>query len=490
MSDWKTRAKPVEDWKSRAKPVAEAGTPLAEALASQTGDVVTVETPGGPAQFDRQGRRVYSSEEAQQYVDAATAPLGEGISEAALSFLAGGGPLIDEMRGVGGAIRSIGTDKPMLDAYRDTRDETRNIVARATSRASPTVRVPQWVPKAGGVNVPVLPVAGALLPSMLSPLPATGLGRVFLAGEQGAQTAAEASTADLTRGEVADFGGEVGRGFGLGLAVGGVGEAVGAGANAIARGAGSRIGDSVATRAAKDQAAVAAELASLRGQIGGESQKMSRLFENTQRAAGGGVAPAGQSIVDPALQGRAVMALSDPAAKRLQEKVLERSLLDMPGQASTVERLEQELAAATARAPTEASRRTSDYFAQSAFETEVAPRLGRLAYNAAVGGGQGAIGGAALGVGSVLSGVGDPLTAAGVGLATGVTQGLGKSAITMSRNLQAAPRAQVGALESLIQASMAGRTATARASQSVARASKQALSEEEDVAVRAFLSGG
>ncbi len=216
---------------------------------------------------------------------------------------------------------------------------------------------------------------------------------------------------------------------------------------------------------------------------------MSRLYENTQRAAGGGVAPMGQSPISPTMQGRALLALSDPTTVRLQEKVLDRTLGEMPGQAATVTRLEQELAQRSAAAGQEAARRTSSYFAEPVFGSEIAPRLGRLAYNAGTGAMTGGAAGAALGMGSMLSGVGDPLTAAGVGLATGITQGLGKSAITMSRNALAQPRVQVGALQSLIGASQASQRAMQSGARSVAASEPRALKEAEEDAVQAFLSG-
>ena len=430
--------------------------------------VKTMQTPDGPVSMDAQGRRVMSPSEFATQSDAGGARLKEVALEGALSTLSGAGPLMDEMRGAASATNPAafgrwvqskfgGPSAPSpVDTYRAKRDETRLDVDRSTANASPNVEVM-------GRQIPVLPMVGAALPALATPMAATALQRVMAAGVQGAEAAIGQSRADLTRGEIGDFAGDVAKGGGVGLLAGGLGEGLAAGMRGIASGAGARIGDSVATRAAQDAANVADEIASLRGQLGGESQKMSRLFENTQRAAGGGMAPSGQSVIDPALQGRAVMALGDPTTKRLQEKVLERALNEMPGQGGVVERLEQELASRVAGQGAEAARRTSDYFAQPVFQTEVAPRLGRLAFNAATGAGTGAAGGAALGMGSLLTGVGDPLTAAGVGLATGITQGLGKSAITMARNASRSPLAQVGALGALEGAASSSAGATTRA---------------------------
>ncbi len=486
MSDWKSRAKVVEaptsDWRSRAKPLADAGSPLEQALATQTGDVVNVETPTGPAKFTRGGDRFLSPEESDQVAAAGGARLKERSLESLLSFASGGGPLGDELAGAMamGSPPSTRPGESLLDTYRRVRDQHRREVTSATRHASPTVGI-------SGREIPVLPLAGAVSTNLLAPNPASVLGRIGLSGAIGAEQAIGESEADLTRGDVEGFLKDTGRGARNGLLAGGGAEALSVPMRAIARGAASRVGDAVATRAATDTADVAGEVASLRGQLGGESQKMSRMFENTQRATSGGVPPAGASPINPDLQRRAMLALSDPGTARLQEKVLERSLGEMPGQVGTVTRLEEELSQRTAGAAQEASDRTSRYFAQPAFESEVAPRLGRLAYNAGTGALTGGAAGAALGAGSFLTGVGDPITAGAVGLATGLTQGLGKSAITMSRNAMAQPRLQVGALDSLINASQVAQQAARTGARSSAAATPRL---EEEAAIQAFLTGG
>lgn len=450
-----------------APAVADAGSPLDKALKSQTGDVVTVDTPTGPAKFTRSGQRFYDADEAKELFGKSMAnTLDTGLKEASLSFLSGGGRLMDEM---GGALKAAQSFPDWVrgrvglgDTYRKGRDDIRAEVARSTARSSPQVSIPFTDAK-----VPALPVLGAMAPSLLAPLPATALGRIALATEQGGQSALEASEADLTRGQAADAALDTVKGAGLGLGTSLLGEGVTAGARGIANGAASRFGGIYQAQAAKDAQTVADEIASLRGKLGGESQKASRMFENTQRAAGGGVAPAGQSVIDPALQGRALLALSDPGTARLQEKVIERSLNELPSQVATVEGLERELAQRSASASADAAKRTSDYFAQPVFESEIAPRLGRFAYNAAVGTGTGAAGGAILGLGSLVSGVGDPLSVLGTSTALGLTQGLGKSAITMTRNAMNSPRVQAGAL-SVLQSNAATTAAGAQVAASVA----------------------
>lgn len=479
----------LEKVKQRAAPIAESGSPLEKALAEQSGDVVTVQTPTGPAQFTRSGARFYGPEEAAQLQEVGGAKLKERALATVANTLGRGGLFGPQQAGLAAVTRPWldgpnGTrpDEGVLEHYRRVRDAT----SRDLSNASRTADIR---PQIMGRKVDILPALASAAPSLMAGGPAGIGGRLLLSTVLGAENAASSSDADLTRGEVLPFLGDTAKGGGFGLVTGGVAEGVTAPMRLIARGAASRIGDSVATQAAKDTEAVAEELAKLKGQLGGESQKMSRMFENTQRAAGGGVAPAGQSPIDPSLQGKALLALSDPSTVRLQEKVLNRTLGEMPGQTAVVERLESELAQKTANASAEAAKRTQDYFAKPVFQTEIAPRLGRLAYNAGTGAATGSAAGAAMGLGSMFTGVGDPLTAAAVGLGTGITQGLGKSAITMSRNAMAQPRLQVGALESLIRAAQAGQNvmrAEARSASSV----ESRLTADEQRAVHAFLSGG
>lgn len=490
MSDWKSRSKVVDapaegGWKARSKVVADPGSPLEQALATQKGDVVTVETPTGPAQFTRAGDPFYSPAEAEKIGAGGGARFKERALETALSFLSGGGPMVDELAGASKALAPNVRGSQLLDTYRRGRDEARGDVARATRNASPNVSI-------AGHQVPVLPLAGAVSTSLLAPNPATVLGRIGLSGVMGAEQAAGDSEADLTQGDVGGFLKDTGRGAGTGLAAGGVAEGLAVPARAIARGAASRIGDAVATRAATDTADVAADIASMRGQLGGESQKMSRMFENTQRASSGGVPPAGVSPIDPALQQRAMLALSEPGTARLQEKVIERTLGEMPGQVGTVTRLEQELAQRSAGAGAEAAQRTSNFFAQPTIRTDVLPRVGRQLQNAAIGTaaalpaavGFGASGGKAGAIGALLAGAGT---------------GLAKGALNSARTTMANPRLQVGALETVVRGAQTGQ----RVLQGQARAASasapllqnndeqaSAKQADDEAAIQAFLTGG
>lgn len=406
----------------------------------------------------------------------------EKALETALTFFGNGGPTA----ALRGAIHATAPQGPpgvptnarpgegLLEHYRRVRDETKRSLDLAERRG----------PQADAFGVKFNPVAlaGAAAPSLIAPNPTTLLGRLALGGFLGGTQSAIQSDADLTKGEVTPFLKDTGKGALYGLGASGVAEGLTAPMRMISKGAASRIGDTVATKAAQDVADVGEEISSLKGQLGGESQKMSRLFENTQRAAGGGVAPAGQTAINPALQNKALLALSDPSTARLQEKVIERGLGEMPGQAATVSRLEQELAQRSAGQGTEAAKRTSDFFAKPTIKTDVLPRIGRQLQNAAVGTaaalpaavGFGATGGKAGAIGALLAGAGT---------------GLAKGALNSARTTMANPRLQVGALEGLIRSSQSGQKALQTAARTAA-ATEPKLEQEQEDAVQAFLSGG
>lgn len=407
----------------------------------------------------------------------------EKVLSGALSFLGSGGKAIDELRGaheaskpwslsdwlsdrIGGAMPQVSAPSP-LDIYRRVRDQTRRDVSQAQREH------------------PVASVIGAVAPQLVGG-GGTLLARLLASGATGAIDAAAGSNSDLTKGEGAQFAKDTGVGGALGLAAGAGGEVLGAGARGIARGAASRLGGVVSSQAAKDAAAVADEVASLRGQLGAESQKASRLFENTQRATGGSLPP-GASAIDPALQQKAMLALSDPATARLQEKVLERSLQEIPGQTAKVTALEQALAQKSAGAGAEAAKRTSDYFAQPVFRTEIAPRLGRVATNI----GLGSLAGGAAGIGEGLYKGGD-FSKLPERTVTGAIGGLagGSGFKTMVRNAAASPRVQAAALNGLRASGNAVGTAmsaTARGVEPVARS--RGLTDSEEASISAFLAG-
>ena len=196
------------------------GSPLERALAHQPGDVVTVETPTGPAKFTRDGSPFYDAGESEQMGKAGGARLRERALEGGLSFLSGSG-LVDELAGAKDALAPGVLGSQIADTYRKGRDAARADIARATRNASPMVDVM-------GMKMAVLPMLGAVLPSLLSPVPGSGWARMASAGIQGSGAAAANSEADLTRGQAAEFAQEVVTGGGTSLAAGALAEGLSA----------------------------------------------------------------------------------------------------------------------------------------------------------------------------------------------------------------------------------------------------------------------
>lgn len=458
------------------------GSPLSLALKEQRGDVVTVETPTGPAKFTREGRPFLSPEEVRAKMQEPNPGFREKGLEGLLSFFSGGGPLIDELRGADAGARSAlrGEMNP-LDAYRQVRDQTRSDVSRATRNASPVVSI-------GGAKIPVLPALGAAVTNLLVPNPASILGRVALGAEQGAVQSLSEDESDLTRGEYGPAATAFLRGGGSGALVTGAMEPVGAGISKLTRGAGELVGDIVNTRAAKDAADVAGEVATLRGQLGAESQKASRLFENTQRAMAGTPLNVTSGVpINPQVQQKAMLALSDPSAARLQEKVLERGIGELPGQTQKVMGLEHDLAEKVALASDEAAGRTAEYFKPSAWEADIRPRVTRQIGNASIGAASGLPASLAMMAGGVSPG--HALTA---GIGSGATLGLSKGAITSARNALATPRVQTSALQQFIEEATGARRGLQTAARTAGQAGREgrSLSDEEQASISAFSTFG
>ncbi len=151
----------------------------------------------------------------------------ENVLKRAVSVLSGGGPLVDELSGVAAAQgrlpawaveklkEKLGGAKAgaaPVDAYRQRRDEVRATV-RDAQREGPSV-----------AGVPVLPVLGAIAPTLGTGLPATMAGRLALGTGLGAKQAAETSEADLTKGDVSGFYRDVDVGARMGAAGAALGE--------------------------------------------------------------------------------------------------------------------------------------------------------------------------------------------------------------------------------------------------------------------------
>lgn len=265
----------------------EPDSPLAKALASQDGDVVTVETPTGPAQFDRQGNRVMSQDEVSQALDAGGGQLKQRALEGALSFLSGGGPLVDEAQGVKSALkRSMATlaGRDAVDpvtAYRQGRDTARKDVAQATRNASPDVNVM-------GVDVPVLPVLGAVAGA--GPLAEGVVPRLVAASYGAGLQGAGASEADLTKGDVGGVAQDAAISGVLGLGGQAFGEGIGAVSRPLTkalRGQSAAASQAVvdAQQAAANKAAQSA-VGSVGGRTAGVANTMDRLMEIARNELG------------------------------------------------------------------------------------------------------------------------------------------------------------------------------------------------------------
>ena len=162
------------------------GSPLEKALASQSGEMVTVETPTGPAMFDRQGRRVSTGAEYAAASAPDDAKFKDWLLGGATAFFGSGGKLIDELRGADAAVKTgmqvagAGGNpiEPMRTAYNQTRNETRKVVADQQAAH------------------PIASVAGAVAPFLAAPSPATVGGRIVTGGASAAIDEVGGSTAD------------------------------------------------------------------------------------------------------------------------------------------------------------------------------------------------------------------------------------------------------------------------------------------------------
>lgn len=254
------------------------GSPLEQALAEQPGDVVTVQTPTGPAQFDRKGNRVMNAEESQSMMDAGGARLKERALEGGLSVLSGGGTMMDELAGMGaiGDPRKARPGENALATYVRVRNGVRKDVDSATRNASPQVDV-------GDSKLDVLPALGAAIPSMLAPVPGGPLMRILGGGATSAIDQVGRSTADLTNGEVGDFAKDVGGAGGAGLAISGLAEGLAAPLRGFGRGATKQAGlakDAAleAMQAARDKAARQA-MSALGGVASGQGNSLETVAD-------------------------------------------------------------------------------------------------------------------------------------------------------------------------------------------------------------------
>jgi len=474
------------DADSDEQPIADLGSPLDKALFAQKGDVVDVETPTGPARFDRQGRRVMNADESRQMMDAGGARLKERALEGALSTLSGGGPLVDEMAGAAKALSPLelarkalgyavgGYNQSPLSTYRSARDSVRRDVGRSTRNASPNVDV-------FGTKVPILPAIGAAIPSMLAPLPAGFIGRVLSSSAQGAESAAGTSSADLTDGQGAQFIDDVGSGAAWGTAGGMGAEALGAPFRLIGRGAGREAGlasqaVSDATQAAKDKAVRSAtgDLGRLVATQGNSMESVMEVLRNPQW------------FTDEAVQ-KAYAIAESPQGKTQLSRAALNNLTKLEGGFNAEPGVRDVLANANAAAaPAAVANEVAQKTALPAIAKDVGSKFMRsVGQRAALG-----VAGSALGAGGAYLTGQDPKTGAAFGATAGfMPQGV----LRFARNQAKSPEVQFGA-NTLMQRLMDQTTGTAARSGAlmtpVAESARPSIDEKEREAVQAFLSGG
>lgn len=366
----------------------------------------------------------------------------------------------------------------LMRRYRQGRDAARGELATG-AQANPKTAIGSQL--AGALLLPVPGAGGARVGSSLPGLVKGGTAMGAAAGLGG-------SRADLTRGE----GGQALFDAGTSAAMGGAGGALAGGlgvlASRLARRGGSVIGDAVAMRAAQDADEVAAEVARLKGQLGAETQKGSRLLENLQRGVSGTPPASTPAGLAPQTQSAAIQALNSPEAAALQTGVLQQSMADLPGQLSAVAARRAAFQQAAQAAPQTAARRTQDYFAAPLIASEVVPRLSRLGQRALtatgtglVSGTLGALGGSAAGGDPISSGLG--AAAAGFGAVMG-----GPGMLQMARNVAASPRVGAAAAESAVRALGNVPQVVGRASQAVNQQTSTFQRRDQQEAVDAFLT--
>lgn len=241
-------------------------SPLRKALASSTDDVVTVETPTGPAQVDRKGNRVMTPEESD--AEGKRLALGGDIAmgKRALSFFNSGGlNLAPYARGVSGMVSrqlSPATSKEsLIESFRKSKNDAQGTVDDADEEAGLGYQL------AGKV------------PSMLGG-PATAAGRIALnAGVSGVE--------GLTRskGNVEDEGGpsQILRDTGFATGAGGLfaagGEAVAALPAAVGRTLSNKSAQNATKVAMQDILEQTQKGRSLAGSAGAAGGEVSRAVD-------------------------------------------------------------------------------------------------------------------------------------------------------------------------------------------------------------------
>lgn len=458
-----------------AKPsISEPGTPFELALAEQSGDIVTVETPTGPAKFTRSGVPFYGAAEAGQMQATGAARLKERALEGGLSFFSGGGPFADELMGAGAALNPKLRGSEILPAYRRGRDSARQDIAGATRNASPTVNV-------GDVSVPVLPALGAAVPSLMAPLPLGWLGRIASAGFQGAEAGAGGSTADLTQGGGDAFLRDVGTSTGIGFLAGGVAEGLAAPMRALGRVTSQEAGAARQAVLSAEQVAADKAAGSSRGALGGVTAGINHDVQWAERVL------ANPSAYLPEETAAAQSLWNHPEAVRLRIQNAGNTLNRFGSGTAREQAARTALADATAAAdPAAVAGRVAAKTAPGAIVEDVGSKLmrsvgQRMALGAA---------GSGLGAGAAWIAGEDPKWGAAFGGAAG---GASPGVLQFARNQASSPVVQHGVNSLVSRLLRDGAGTTGKAASLISPVGQSARPadplEKERTAIQAFLRG-
>ena len=305
--------------KTAAEAGAEPDSPLGRALAANPADVVPVNDPqeGFLGNFTRQGQRFMTPEEAGADMKA---NLNLGGQQILRSFLAGGGPFLDELAGVkavGGAgldtlKKAAGGDfeaRNPLDVYRGARDIERRETKQATSSAPEAAFLGQLA-----ATLPVGAAGGGM-----------GLGGRLLS-QAGANAVAMgenelgASDIDATKGGSSDLAKQVLQSMMTGGAIGAAGELGASGLGAGARYLGGKAGGALealsAQIARQREKAVNSARGSLGGIIAGQNNIADALLDITRN-------PGNYSLETAT---KAFDALNSPEGKTLLSRSAENNI--------------------------------------------------------------------------------------------------------------------------------------------------------------------
>lgn len=263
----------------------DADSPIRKALAaSPDADVVTVETPTGPASMDRKGRRHFTAEEATAQHERLQKGGEIALGKRVLSFVNSAGlNLAPYARGVSGAVsRQLDpttAKESLIQSFRKSKNDAQATVDDADEEA--------------GVGYQL---AGKV-PSMLGG-PATAAGRIVL-------NAGMAGVEGLTRsqGNVEDEGGlsQITRDTGFATGAGGLfaagGEAVGAGLGVAGRYFGNKSAVNASKAAAEDILAQTQKGRSLVSSAGGAGGEVSRAVKAVREALEDPAATAAERVM-------------------------------------------------------------------------------------------------------------------------------------------------------------------------------------------------